>query len=72
MQGIQMTTYSYTRRTLDKFLREKHDREKPWCGFIDGEFCRGFQSTHLSRPGIRFNRLLRLRRKLQKYNREDQ
>ena len=54
----------YTERVLKKFLSENRERDKPWCCFIDGRLVRGIESTQLTRSGVRFNRLLRLRRRL--------
>lgn len=54
----------YTDRILNKILFEKHEHEKLWCGFYEGKFCKGLADTSKTRRGVKFNRLLRLRRRL--------
>lgn len=53
---------SYTDKAAIKFLQRKR-KPKKGAWFIDGKFMRGTYSTHLSRTGVKYNRLMRLARK---------
>ena len=54
---------SYTDKAALKILHHKQ-RPKKGAWFIDGKFMRGTFSTHLSRTGVRYNRLMRLSDKI--------
>ena len=53
---------SYTDKTALKILRHKQ-KPKKGAWFIEGKFMRGTYSTHLSRDGVKYNRLMRLARR---------
>ncbi|MBO9483806.1 hypothetical protein [Salinisphaera sp. G21_0] len=54
----------YTDRMLNRLLLEVWPTPKPVCGFYKGEFYKDFKDESRSRRGEKYNRLIRLKRRL--------
>jgi hypothetical protein len=58
-----MNTTTTLERTLKTFLAIK-ELDKPTATMYNGQLLRGVKSKHLTRSGVKYNRLLRLVRRL--------
>ncbi len=56
-----------TERALRKFLSMK-EVDKPFCCVVNGRLLTGRASKHLTRSGVKFNNLLRLKRRIKQWN----
>ena len=61
----------YTMRTAFIFIDLQNEKEKPFCIMQDGKLLKGIRSTSKTRMGVKFNRLIRLRARLEKHREND-